>query len=98
MRRRWVKRAALSFVAFLAILATASAALFLRLSEGPLSLDFMRERIQAQINQSLGGMKVHLAGIIIERDSQTGLPFFACETSNLLILTDRRLPARPRRQ
>jgi hypothetical protein len=79
-----VKRAALSLAAFLAIIVTAGAALYWRLSEGPVSLDFMRERIQARINQNLGGLQVRLAGVIIERDARTGMPHFRLRNIELL--------------
>ncbi|CAN5136541.1 DUF3971 domain-containing protein [soil metagenome] len=50
------------------------AAVFWRLTQGPISLNFVRENIQAEINASLGGMSVKLGGVVIERDAKTGVP------------------------
>src|SRR5262245_37335200 len=43
---------------------------------GPVSLDFMRGRIQSKINSNLGGLRVTLEGVIVERDAKTGMPHF----------------------
>jgi hypothetical protein len=96
LRRRWVKRAAVSLGALLAIIATAGALFFWRLSQGPLSLDFMRDRIEARINQNLGGMKVRLAGVIIERDTQTGMPHFRLRDVELLDPTAQTIARAPK--
>src|SRR6185295_981568 len=73
--RRILKATALVCGALVAIMVVVGAAFFVRLMTGPVSLDFMRESIQAQINSNLGGMRVKLGGVVIERDS-TGMPHF----------------------
>lgn len=61
----------------MAIVVVAGGVFFVRLMSGPVSLDFMRDRIQAQINANLGGgLKVNLEGVMIERDADTGMPHF----------------------
>lgn len=61
----------------MAIVVVVGAVFFVRLMSGPVSLDFMRDRIQAQINSNLaGGLKVHLEGVMIERDPANGMPHF----------------------
>jgi Protein of unknown function/AsmA-like C-terminal region len=84
LRRQWVKRAAVSLVAVFTIVLTLGIALTWRLSQGPLSVDFMRDRIQAKINRSLGGMSVRLAGVIIEHDARTGIPHFRLRDLELI--------------
>ncbi|MGE0005917.1 MAG: DUF3971 domain-containing protein [Parvibaculaceae bacterium] len=59
-----------------AIVVVAGGVLFVRLMTGPVSLDFMRDRIQSQINSNLGGLRVRLDGVIVERDADTGMPHF----------------------
>lgn len=64
-------------VGLVAIVVVAGGALFIWLMNGPVSLDFMRDRIQAEINSNLaGGLKVNLEGVMIERDAETGMPHF----------------------
>jgi hypothetical protein len=75
LRRFW-KTAALVFLSLTAIVIVASGAFFIRLMMGPVSLDFMRERIQSEINSNLGGLRVTLEGVLVERDATTGMPHF----------------------
>ena len=75
MRRFW-KTTALVLLGLVAIVVVASGALFIRLMTGPVSLDFMRDHIQTQINSNLGGLRVRLDGVLIERDAKTGMPHF----------------------
>ncbi len=49
---------------------------FIRLMTGPVSLDFMRDYIQSRVNSNLGGLRVRLEGVQIERDAGTGMPHF----------------------
>ncbi len=60
----------------MAIVVVVSVAFFIRLMSGPVSLDFMRDSIQARINSNLGGLRVTLEGVQIERDTSTGMPHF----------------------
>jgi hypothetical protein len=69
-----------------AILVIVGAAFFWRLSQGPVSLDFMTERIEREINKSLSGMTVDVAGAVIELDSKTNDPHFRLRD---LVLLDK---------
>jgi len=51
-------------------------AFYLRLSQGPVSLNFMTDTIRTQINRSLSGMTVDLDGAVIEREAGSGIPHF----------------------
>jgi hypothetical protein len=74
--RRLLKTAALSILALVTLAMIVSAAVVWRVSQGPLPLNFMRDRIQREINANLGGMTVRLAGIVLERDASSGMPHF----------------------
>lgn len=70
---------------FVAIAVVAGAVFFALLMNGPVSLDFMRDRIQAEINDNLGGgLKVSLEGVMIERDAHTGMPHFRLRNVELV--------------
>lgn len=71
-----MKTAALVLLSLTAIILVAGGVLFVQLMTGPVSLDFMRERIQSEINSNLGGLRVRLGGVQVERDAQTGMPHF----------------------
>ncbi|QIG50750.1 hypothetical protein G5V57_25265 [Nordella sp. HKS 07] len=72
-----MKTTALVLLGLVAIVVIGGGVFFIRLMSGPVSLDFMRDRIQAQINSNLGGgLKVNLEGVMIERDATTGMPHF----------------------
>jgi hypothetical protein len=60
------------------------AAFFWRLSQGPVSLDFMTQRIETEINKSLGGMTVKVGGAIFELDTKTHVPHFRLRDMVLL--------------
>lgn len=75
LRRFW-KTAALVLLSLTAIIIVAGGAFFIRLMTGPVSLDFMRERIQSEINSNLGGLRVRIGGVLVERDAETGAPHF----------------------
>ncbi len=71
--RRLVKVSAYSIMSVLAVLLIAAVAIYVRLSQGPVSLDFMRATIENKINASLDGMSVSVGGIVIER-AESGVP------------------------
>lgn len=96
MRRRLAKTIGLSLVAFAAIVMVIGAAAFWRLSQGPISLNFIRDRIQAEINGSLGGMSVKLGGVVIERDLKTGVPHFRLRNVELSDSEGRVIARAPR--
>src|SRR5262249_56246217 len=70
------KTTALGVASLVAIVVVMSAAFFIRLMTGPVSLDFMRDNIQSRINSNIGGLRVRLEGVQIERDAKTGMPHF----------------------
>ena len=76
MRHRLAKITVLVLLSITAILVIVGAAFFWRLSQGPVSLDFMTERIEREINKSLYGMTVDVAGAVFEMDSRTNVPHF----------------------
>lgn len=43
---------------------------YLRLAQGPVSLDFMRAAVENRINASLPDMSVSLGGVVIERSDE----------------------------
>ncbi|MBC8038334.1 MAG: AsmA-like C-terminal domain-containing protein [Rhizobiales bacterium] len=52
------------------------AAFYVRLWQGPVSLNFMTGTIQTQINNNLSGMSVAIDGALIEREPGSGIPHF----------------------
>ncbi|MGB8314111.1 MAG: DUF3971 domain-containing protein [Aestuariivirga sp.] len=66
----------LALLSITAVLVIIAAAFFWRLSQGPVSLDFMTQRIEREINKSLPGMTVKIAGAVFEMDSRTNVPHF----------------------
>lgn len=74
--RRLIKITAYSVMSVFTVLLLAAVAFYLRLSQGPVALDFMRDSIQRQINGNLAGMSVTLGGAVIERAAATGVPHF----------------------
>ncbi|WP_421695339.1 DUF3971 domain-containing protein [Aestuariivirga sp.] len=61
----------LSVLAVLLLLAVAA---YVRLAQGPVSLDFMRATVENRINQSLPNMSVSIGGVVVERTGETGVP------------------------
>ena len=84
MRHRLAKITALALLSVTAVLVIVAAAFFWRLSRGPVSLDFMTARIEAQINKSLGGMTVKVGGAVFELDTKTHVPHFRLRDMVLL--------------
>ena len=84
MRRRLAKITVLALLSITAVAVIVGAAFFWRLSQGPVSLDFMTERIEREINKSLSGMTVDIAGAVFELDSKTNVPHFRLRDMVLL--------------
>lgn len=76
MRRRLVKITVLSFLSVAAAVVIIVGAFLWRLSQGPVSLDFLAERVQNSINARLAGMTIGLEGLVIERKPGSGAPSF----------------------
>jgi len=60
----------------LTVVLIAAVAFYMRLASGPVSLNFMTDTFQSQINRNLAGMSVHIDGALIERAPTTGIPHF----------------------
>ena len=86
MRRKLAKITALAALSAVAIAAIVAGAFYVRLAQGPVSLDFMTGTIQSQINANLSGMQVSIGGVLIERAAATGIPQFRLRN---ISLTDR---------
>ena len=86
MQHRLAKITVLALLSITAFLVIVAAAFFWRLSQGPVSLDFMTERIEREINRSLSGMTVDIAGAVFEMDSKTNVPHFRLRD---LVLLDK---------
>lgn len=71
---------------FLAIMVIAGAGAFWRLSQGPVSLSFLQERIEKAINKQLSGLSISLADTVIELDSESLVPHVRARN---LVLRDR---------
>ncbi|MFT3986569.1 AsmA-like C-terminal domain-containing protein [Aestuariivirga sp.] len=76
MRRRLLKITAFSVLSVCLAVAALVGAFYLRLSQGPVSLNFMTDTIRTQINRNLSGMAVDLDGAVIEREAGSGIPHF----------------------
>ena len=74
MRRRFFKVAFFSLMSLLAVVIAVGALIFWRVQQGPVSLTFMKPRIEAEMNKKLGGMSVKLSDVILERDKKSGVP------------------------
>ena len=79
----------------LAVLLIAAVAVYVRLAQGPVSLDFMRATIETQINRNLSGMTVTVGGAVIERTG-SGLPHFRLRNIALIDEAGRLLARAPR--
>ena len=76
MRRTLIKITAYSLMSVLAAVLIVGVAFYVRLSSGPVSLNFMTETFQNQINRNLNGLSVHIDGALIEREPGSGVPHF----------------------
>jgi hypothetical protein len=61
-------------VTVLAVLLLAAAAVYFRLSQGPVSLDFLRQTVENRINANLPEMSVSVGGVVVERTGGSGVP------------------------
>ncbi len=76
VRRKVLKITAYSAMAVLLAGLVVFAAFYVRLWQGPVSLNFMTGTIQSQINNNLSGMSVAIDGALIERAAGSGIPHF----------------------
>ena len=61
-------------MAVLAVLLVLAVAVYVRLAQGPVSLDFMRATVENRINQSLPNMTVSVGGVVVERTGGEDVP------------------------
>ncbi len=74
MRRRVLKISVLALLSVAALAVIIAAAFFWRLSQGPVSLDFLTQRVEAEVNSALPGMRATVGGVVFEMDRQSGIP------------------------
>ncbi len=72
--RRLARITGYSVVAAVAVLLIAAAAVYIRLAQGPVSLDFMRATVEQRINANLPYMTVSVGGVVVERSGENGVP------------------------
>ncbi len=72
LRQRVAKVTLVSVIACLAVAGLLVLAGFWRLSQGPVSLSFLRDDVRSTISNGLGGLPVQVADVILERDPTTG--------------------------
>jgi len=70
------KIASLALLSVMAAVLIVGVAFYWRLSRGPVSLNFMTDTIQAEINQNMHGLQVKIGGAVIEREAGSGIPHF----------------------
>ena len=58
----------------LAVLLLLGVGVYVRLAQGPVSLDFLRTTVQNKINQSLPNMTVTVGGVVLQRTGTAGVP------------------------
>ncbi|MGH6907254.1 MAG: DUF3971 domain-containing protein, partial [Aestuariivirga sp.] len=76
VRRKILKITGYSVMSVFVAVAILVAAFYVRLWQGPVSLNFMTGTIQSQINNNLSGMSVAIDGALIERAPGSGIPHF----------------------
>jgi hypothetical protein len=74
VRRKSLKVVVFSLLWIMGLLVIGGAALYWKLSQGPLSLAFMGKSIESAINKQLPGFKIKLGETELELDTETGTP------------------------
>lgn len=72
LRQRVAKVTLVSVIACVVIAGVIAVSAFWRLSQGPVSLSFLRDKVRSTISEGLGGLPVQVADVILERDPKTG--------------------------
>ena len=72
--RRLARITGYGVAAVLAVLLLAAAAIYIRLAQGPVSLDFLRATVESRINANLPNMSVSVGGVVIERIGGSEVP------------------------
>ncbi len=85
MRGKTIRRLTIVALVFLAVLVIAGAGVFWRLSQGPVSLAFLQDRIESAINKQLSGLTISLSDTVLELDAESFVPHVRARN---LVLTD----------
>ncbi|MCB1378450.1 MAG: AsmA-like C-terminal domain-containing protein [Alphaproteobacteria bacterium] len=91
-----IKITAYSVIWVLGILLIAGVGFYVRLSYGPVSLNFMTETLQDQVNRNLAGMRVKIDGALIERAPESGVPHFRLSNIELTDTSGNMIARAPR--
>jgi hypothetical protein len=74
---RRIRRFTLYATLAVLVIAVGLAGVFaLRLSQGPVALTFLTERVESMLNANVSGVRAEIADVILERDQETGVPRF----------------------
>jgi hypothetical protein len=74
---RRIKRFTIYATLAVLVIATGLAGVFAwRLSQGPVALTFLTERVETMLNANVSGVRAEIADVILERDQETGVPRF----------------------
>jgi hypothetical protein len=74
---RRLKRISLFATLAALIVVVGLAAIFMwRLSQGPVALTFLTDRVEAMMNANVSGVRTEIGDVILERDQDTGVPRF----------------------
>ncbi len=74
MKRQIGKTTVLVLLSVIALVVIVGAAFYWRLSQGPVSLNFLGNRIETAINRQIPGFQVSLGGAILELDKVSSVP------------------------
>lgn len=94
--RRLAKISAYILVSVLAVLLVVAVGVYVRLAQGPVSLDFMRDTVQNRINQSLPNMTVSIGGVVVERTGGEDVPHVRLTDVDLRDLSGNLIARAPR--
>lgn len=72
--RRLARITGYGVVGVLGLLLIAAAAIYIRLAQGPVSLDFMRVAVESRINANLPNMSASVGGVVVESSAGSGVP------------------------
>ena len=85
LRGKTIRRLTIMALVFLALLVIAGTGVFWRLSQGPVSLTFLQNRIKSAINKQLSGLTISLTDTVLELDAESFVPHVRARN---LVLTD----------
>ncbi len=72
--RRLARITGYGLLTVLAVLLVAAAAAHIRLAQGPVQLDFLRQTVENRINANLPAMAVSVGGVVVERTGGSNVP------------------------